>query len=195
MSATAWMPCPPNLLSALSDSPDADEPPTAQCATARCGRGRVDAWTRGPGRVARLLVLSAAGCHRGLRSASLKPAGVGPVSLSVGQDEAMMQPDGRSAAMSLTVEEQIESLLSEPRAGKTSLGQALAERDRDAAFDRCMVGGDNCKRAAIRAHCIPETALELIADESRKVIAAHSAPPRTAVQCRVCRMLCVRGVV
>lgn len=93
-----------------------------------------------------------------------------------------MQHDGRSAAIRLTVDEQVENLLSEPRAAKMSLGQALAERDRDAAFDRCMVGGDSCKRTAIRAHCIPETALGLIADESRRVIAAHSAPPRTAVQ-------------
>lgn len=94
----------------------------------------------------------------------------------------MMQRDQRRGALPPTVEEQIESLLSEPRAAKTSLGRALAERDHNAAFDRCMVGGESCKRTAIRAHCIPETALELIADESRRVIAAHSAPPRTAVQ-------------
>lgn len=94
----------------------------------------------------------------------------------------MMQHDERNAAVPPTVEKQIESLRSEPRAAKTSLGRALAERDHNAAFDRCMVGGESCKRKAIRAHCIPETALELIADESRKVIAAHSAPPRTAVQ-------------
>ena len=93
-----------------------------------------------------------------------------------------MQRNDRHAAMPQTVREQIESLLSEPRPAKTSLGQALAERDRDATFDRCMVGGDSCKRTAIRAHCIPETALKLIADESRRVIAAHSAPPRTPVQ-------------
>lgn len=94
----------------------------------------------------------------------------------------MPQRDERNAAMSATVEEQIASLLSESRAAKTSLGRTLAERDRNAAFDRCMVGGEGCERAAIRAHCIPETALELIANESRKVIAAHSAPPRTGVQ-------------
>ena len=73
-------------------------------------------------------------------------------------------------------------LLSESRAAKTSLGKALDERDKNAAFDRCMVGGESCRESAIRAHCIPETALELIMNNSREVIAAHSQAPKTAMQ-------------
>ena len=73
-------------------------------------------------------------------------------------------------------------LLSESRTAKTSLGQALDEMDRKAAFDRCMVGGESCKEPAIRAHCIPETALELLMNGSREVMGAHSQPPKTAMQ-------------
>lgn len=73
-------------------------------------------------------------------------------------------------------------LLSESRDAKTSLGQAIDERDKNAAFDRCLVGGESCREPAIRAHCIPETALELIMNKSREVIAAHSQPPKTAMQ-------------
>ena len=73
-------------------------------------------------------------------------------------------------------------ILSESRAANTSLGQALDERDKNAAFDRCMVGGESCRKSAIRAHCIPETVLELIMNNSREVIAAHSQPPKTALQ-------------
>ena len=73
-------------------------------------------------------------------------------------------------------------LLSESRTAKTSLGQALDERDKKAAFDRCMVGGDSCEESSIRAHCIPETTLELIMNKSRQVMAAQSQPPKTAMQ-------------
>ena len=76
----------------------------------------------------------------------------------------------------------IAKLLSEPRIGKTNLGKALDTRDQNAAFDRCMVGGENCREPAINAHCVPETALELIMDESREVRAGHSEPPRTPIQ-------------
>lgn len=78
--------------------------------------------------------------------------------------------------------EQVSRLLSEPRAAKVNLGKALAERDETAAFDRCMVDGEACERTAIRAHCIPQTALELIANSSKEVIAAHSSPPKTMMQ-------------
>ena len=73
-------------------------------------------------------------------------------------------------------------LLSESRTAKTSLGHALNESDRKAAFDRCMVGGDGCGEPSIRAHCIPKTALELIMNGEREVMAAHSQPPKTALQ-------------
>ena len=77
---------------------------------------------------------------------------------------------------------ELDHLLSEPRIAKMNLSRALHERDQNAAFDRCMVGGENCKEPAIRAHCVPETALELIMNESRDVIAGHSQPPRTLMQ-------------
>ena len=73
-------------------------------------------------------------------------------------------------------------LLSESRTGKSNLGKALDERDKNAAFDRCMVGGESCKETAINAHCVPETSLGLIMDESRGVIARHSEPPKTPIQ-------------
>ena len=73
-------------------------------------------------------------------------------------------------------------LLSESKRAKRSLGEALGERDKNAGFDRCMVGGESCGESAIRAHCIPETVLELIMNGSREVVAAHSQPPKTAVQ-------------
>ena len=73
----------------------------------------------------------------------------------------------------------IHNLLAEPRTGKTNLGKALNERDDNKAFARCMVGGEGCKQLAINAHCVPQTALELIMDESREVIAGHSEPPKT----------------
>ena len=76
----------------------------------------------------------------------------------------------------------IHHLLSESRTGKKSLGEALAERDETGVFNRCMVGGEGCSKTAIRAHCIPETALELIMDGSREVIAGHSRPPKTPYQ-------------
>ena len=76
----------------------------------------------------------------------------------------------------------IERLMSESRAGKVNLGRVLNERDDTAAFDRCMVGGEGCKQPAIRAHCIPETALELIMNDFRVVRAAHSVPPKTPIQ-------------
>ena len=76
----------------------------------------------------------------------------------------------------------IAKLLSEPRTGKANLGRALDERDQNAAFDRCMVGGESCSQPAINAHCVPETALELIMDDSREVRAAHSEAPKTPLQ-------------
>ena len=73
-------------------------------------------------------------------------------------------------------------LLSESRTAKISLGQALDEMDKKAAFHRCMVGGESCEEPAIRAHCIPETALELLMNGSREIMGAHSQPPKTAMQ-------------
>lgn len=94
-----------------------------------------------------------------------------------------MQPEHHDVATSQDSETNpIQRLLSESRAAKTSLGQALDERDKNAAFDRCMVGGEGCGEPAIRAHCIPETALELIANTSSEVMATHSQPPKTPIQ-------------
>lgn len=76
----------------------------------------------------------------------------------------------------------ITKLLLEPRTGKKNLGRALHERDENASFDRCMVGGESCKETAINAHCVPVTVLELIMDESKEVMAVHSEPPKTPIQ-------------
>ena len=78
--------------------------------------------------------------------------------------------------------QEFDNLLSESRAGKKNLANALDERDKNATFNRCMVGGESCKATAINAHCIPETMLELIMDESREVRARHSEPPKTPMQ-------------
>ena len=76
----------------------------------------------------------------------------------------------------------VSNLLSESRTAKKDLGKTLNQRDENASFDRCMVGGENCTNPAIRAHCIPETALELLMDKSREVTAQHSKPPNTPFQ-------------
>lgn len=60
----------------------------------------------------------------------------------------------------------VSNLLSESRTAKKDPGRTLTQRDENASFDRCMVGGEDCTKPAIRAHGIPETVLELLMDEA-----------------------------
>lgn len=59
-----------------------------------------------------------------------------------------------------------------------SLRETWSAQDQYRLFDRCIVGAKRCRRPTIRAHTIPLASLRLISDESRKIVANSSEPPR-----------------
>ena len=65
----------------------------------------------------------------------------------------------------------------ELRDGFRSLGQSLNDMDAAPWFERCIVGSASCNDAPISAHCVPRTALNLIADPRGKVIGIDSRAP------------------
>lgn len=70
----------------------------------------------------------------------------------------------------------------ELRAGLKTLGQELSARDALKSFDRCMVGGEGCKKPAIVAHCISDAALELIMNLDKQVVGFDSTAPQNPAQ-------------
>ncbi len=65
------------------------------------------------------------------------------------------------------------------REGRRALARALDAMDRDGPFDRCSFGGQSCEGPPIGAHCIPRTALRLIAGQGGRVFGTHSRAPKT----------------
>ena len=63
--------------------------------------------------------------------------------------------------------------------GLRNLSGLMSVKDAERSFDRCSVGGESCKQPSIKAHCIPRTALNLIANEKKTVIGVDAEPPRT----------------
>ena len=59
------------------------------------------------------------------------------------------------------------------------LSRSLSVIDAERSFDRCSVGSEECKQPSIKAHCIPKTALNLIANDEKKVVGIDAEPPRT----------------
>ena len=67
---------------------------------------------------------------------------------------------------------------SEVKAAMQSLRQTWSAQDQLRLFDRCVVGAERCRRPTIKAHTIPLASLRLISDESGKIVANSSEPPR-----------------
>lgn len=65
------------------------------------------------------------------------------------------------------------------KVGMRNLSRSLSAMDAERSFDRCSVGREECKEPSIKAHCIPRTALNLIANDEKKVVGIDAEPPRT----------------
>ena len=65
------------------------------------------------------------------------------------------------------------------KVGMRSLARSLSTMDDEQWPDRCIVGGEGCRQTSIDAHCIPRTALNLIANENRMIVGFDSEPPKT----------------
>ncbi len=59
-----------------------------------------------------------------------------------------------------------------------NLRETWSAQDQHRSFDRCIVGAEDCGRQTIKAHTIPLASLKLISDESGKIMANSSEPPR-----------------
>ncbi len=66
------------------------------------------------------------------------------------------------------------------REGMRTLTRAFREVDENRAFDRCSIDV-SCQNPSIKAHALPRTALELIADKEGMVIGSHPDPPQNPI--------------
>ena len=67
----------------------------------------------------------------------------------------------------------------ELKVGMRNLSRSFSAMDAEHSFDRCSVGRESCKQPSIEAHCIPQTALNLIATDKKKVVGFDAEPPKT----------------